>query len=134
MRRKLCCTASLFVAVTLIANAGSQLTHEAVLKETLGALEKLSATLAGIRDAETAKLAQSDLRKSADQWKALMKKAEELPPPNKEEKEKLEKAYAPKLEEARRKLFGEVDRVRSVAGGREALQVIDAVLNRKPKR
>jgi len=116
-----------------LAHAGEG-RFEGVLKELVGSLDKLTSTLAGITDEESAKSAQPELRKLAAQWQLLMKKAEDVAPPTKEEKERLEKAYAAKLTEARRKLFGEVERVREVAGGREALKEIAGVLARKSKK
>ena len=107
---------------------------EGVLKEVVGVLDKLATTLTGITSEDSAKAAQPELRKLAAQWQTLMKKAEDVAPPTKEEKDRLEKAYAAKLTEARRKLFGEVERVREVAGGREALKEISGVLERKSKK
>lgn len=121
----------LTVAASVDAGEGR---FEGVLKDLVGALDKLTTTLAGITNEDSAKEAQPELRKLAAQWQTLMKKAEDVAPPTKEEKERLEKAYATKLTEARRKLFGEVERVREVAGGREALKEISVVIARKSKK
>jgi hypothetical protein len=123
---------ALFLSISLAVQAGPA-RFEEVLKDLLGTMDKLTTTLATIRDQDSASAAKPELRKSAGHWQALLKKAEDVAPPNKEEKEQLEKAYAGKLEEARKKLFGEVQRVRAVPGGREALKEISGVLSRKPK-
>ena len=96
--------------------------------------DSLTATLATIRDEETAKGAQPELRKTAAKWKLIKQKAEDLPPPSRQEKDRLEKQYKMKLEEAQKKLFGEVARVRMVSGGREALLEISSVLEKKAKK
>src|SRR5437879_9732057 len=85
--------------------AGTNARFEGVLKDLLGTLDKLSGTLTGIRDQETAKAAQPELRKLAGHWQALIRKAEDVAPPNREEKERLEKEYSRKLDDARNKLF-----------------------------
>lgn len=124
-------TGCVIMALALGAAQAGEARFEGVLKDLLGTLDMLSATLGGIRDQDTAKAAQPELRKSAVRWQALMKKAEDVAPPTKEERERLEKQYAQKLEEARKKLLGEVERVRSVPGGNEALKEISGVLKRK---
>ena len=123
-----------FGAAVTLAYGHGEARFEAVLKEMLGTMEKVTTNLAGIRDEETAKAAQPELRKLAGQWQALIKKAEDVAPPNREEKTRLEEAYAGRFMEARKKLFGEVERVRGVAGGREALAEISAVIQRKSKQ
>jgi hypothetical protein len=89
--------------------------------------------LTTIRDEDTARSAQPDLRKAAGKWQLIKKKAEGLPPPSKEEKDRLAKQYKSKLEEAQKKLFGEVARVSAIAGGRQALLEISGVLEKKGK-
>ncbi|MBI3407143.1 MAG: hypothetical protein HY040_02150 [Planctomycetes bacterium] len=128
------CSALLCLALVGSVHAGGEGRFEGVLKDLVGALDKLTTTLGGIRDEDSAKAAQPELRKMAVQWQALMKKAEDVAPPTKEEKDRLEKAYATKLTEARKKLFGEVERVREVAGGPQALKEISGVLARKSKK
>lgn len=125
---------TLTLALGAKVEAGGAARFEQVLKDLGATMEKLTSTLAGIRDQDSAKSAQPELRKVAGHWQALMKKADDVAPPNKEEKERLEKEHRPKLEEARKKLFVEVQRVREVPGGREALKEISAVLERKPKQ
>ena len=78
-------------------------------------------------------LSTGDLRKAAGKWQLIKKKAEGLPPPSKEEKDRLAKQYKTKLEEAQKKLFGEVARVSAIAGGRQALLEISGVLEKKGK-
>ena len=60
-------------------------------------------------------------------------KAESIKPPVKEEKERLEKEYKPKLFEAQKKLFGEIGRVKLLTGGQVALKEIRAVMELKKK-
>jgi hypothetical protein len=104
---------------------------EEVVKQMIATMDSLTATLATIRDDESAKAAQADLRKAADKWQLVKKNADKLPPPEKQEKDRLAKEYKTKLEQAQKKLFGEVARVSAVPGGRAALLEIRAVLDKK---
>jgi hypothetical protein len=104
-----------------------------VIKEMLGTIDKLTVTLMTIKDEETAKSARPELRKSAAQWLLVREKAEKMKPPTKEEKERLEKEFKEKLIVAKKKLDGEIDRVKRLPGGKEALQEIRLVLDRKAK-
>ncbi len=112
--------------------AGSE--FENIVKKMLGTMEGLTTTLGTIRGEETAKAAKPELRKQASQWAEIKKKADGLPPPSKEEKERLAKEYKTKLEEAQKNLFKEVRRVMDVAGGREALLEISSVLAKNTKK
>ena len=107
---------------------------EDVVKQMLDTMGSLTTTLATIRDDETAKSAQPDLRKAAGKWQLIKKKAEGLPPPSKEEKDRLAKEYRTKLEEAQKKLFGEVARVSTIPGGRAALLEVSSILGKKNKQ
>jgi hypothetical protein len=104
---------------------------EEVVKQMIATMDSLTTTLATIRDEESAKAAQAHLRKAADKWQLVKKNADKLPPPEKQEKDRLAKEYKPKLEQAQKKLFGEVARVSAVPGGRAALLEIRAVLDKK---
>ena len=100
----------------------------------LETMDSLSTTLATVRDEASAKAAEPDLRKAADKWQLVKKNAALLPPPVKEEKDRVAKQYRAKLEQAQKKLFGEVARVSTVPGGRMALLQISAVLDKKSKQ
>ena len=104
---------------------------EEVLKDTVGTLDKLTATLAGIKDEESAKAAKPELKATATRWVAIRKKAEGLKPPTKEEKQRLEKEYKGKLETAQKKLVAEIGRVKGVPGGPDALLEIAPVMDKK---
>jgi hypothetical protein len=133
--RYVCLTAALFLgAIPTGLPAGEKSTYEDVVKEMLATMDQLTMTLSTIRDEETAKDAQPELRKAAGKWQAIKKKAEGLPPPSKEEKDRIAKQYKEKLEVAQKKMFGEVGRVRMVSGGREALLEISSVLDKKSKK
>jgi hypothetical protein len=105
----------------------------AVVKEMLGVMAKLTTALSGIKDGATAETARPELSKLAKEWTAIRAKAEKAPPPSKEERARLEKDFKSQMELAQRKLFGEVDRVRNIAGAREALEEIRGVLTRTMK-
>jgi uroporphyrinogen-III decarboxylase len=110
--------------------AGGGGPYEAVVKEMLTNLEQMSATLMTVTDEDTAKAARPDLKKAADAWLVARKKADALPPPEPDVKDKLAKEYKPKLDASVKKLFGQVLRVQEVRGGKDALQEIAGVLNK----
>jgi hypothetical protein len=125
-----CMTAGLLAlllgAATLSAGAAER--HEAVLKEMIGAVDKLGEALKAVEDADSAKAAKPELKKGAQTFLAARAKAGKLPPPDKEAKDRLAKTYRPKLEEAMKKLFTEVRRVEKVPGGAAALVEIQPIL------
>jgi len=123
----------LTAVLALPARGGDIASFEAVLKDMLGTMDKLTATLTAVKDEATAKAARPELQKNAEHFAAIRKKAATLRPPNKEEKEKLEKEYRPKLLESNKKLLGEMVRVSSVPGGKEALKELSELLN-PPKK
>jgi len=107
--------------------------REAVVKGMIGFMEKLTRTLKTVQDEDTAKAVRPELKKSADEWTALRKLAENIPPPTKEEKEKdgLAKEYRGKLEEAHKKLLAEIARVSLLPGGNDALTEVRKILTAK---
>jgi hypothetical protein len=108
--------------------AGEESPHEQTLKVMLASLNKLTAALAGVKDAETAQAARPELKKAADTWVAARAKADKLPPPEPAEKARLTKQYKPKMDEALKKLNVEVGRLQSVPSAKEALQELRPVL------
>lgn len=124
-----------FAALTLLASAvfaGDSARLEDIVKSMLGAMDRLSSALSTIQDEDTARAAHPDLKKGAEEWLVLRKRAENVPPPTREEKVKLEKEFKGKIEEAQKKLFTEIARVQNVPGGKEALQEVSKALD--PRR
>jgi ribonuclease D len=113
---------------TVAAQNGAS--HEEVVKGMLTTLDKLAQTLKTVQDRETATAAVPELRKEAAAWQQLRKKAKELPPPDRPEKDRLAKEYRAKLDEARTRLLTEVARVQLVPGGLTALQELRPVLTK----
>jgi hypothetical protein len=116
------------------SSGGEAASFEAVLKDMIATMDKLSATLSGVKDEATAKAARPELQKNAEHFVAVRKKSETVRPPTKEEKERLEKEYRPKLFESQKKLFGEIARVRTIPGGKDALQELGELLNPPKKK
>jgi hypothetical protein len=104
-----------------------------VVLQMLEVMDKLTASLATIKDQDTAEAARPELRKLTKDWTALRDKAEKVPPPAQPEKERLQKEFKAKLEAAQRKLFGEVARLRMIPGARAVLEEIRSVLARPTK-
>jgi hypothetical protein len=97
-------------------------------------MERMTTSLGTIKDEETAKAARPELRKAAEHFVTIRKKADILKPPTKEEKDRLEKEFRPKLDEATKKLLAEIGRVEPVPGGKEALKEIRAAVNPELKK
>ncbi len=121
-------------AATTAQDVGKATPYEVVIKQTLETMDTLTKTLKSIRDLDTAKSAKAELAKTAEQWHGVQKKSAELPPPAKEEKDRLAKLYKMKLEEAQKNLFGEAARVRNIPGGPDVLLAISGVLDKKAKK
>jgi hypothetical protein len=122
-------------AASATAQEVSKITpYETVIKQTLDTMDTLTKSLKSIRDENTAKSAKAELGKAAEQWQAVQKKSAELPPPSKEEKDRLAKLYKTKLEEAQKNLFGEAARVRNISGGPDVLLAISSILDKKAKK
>jgi hypothetical protein len=113
------------------AAGGSPASFADVVKAMLGTMDKLTTSLAGITDEETAKSARPELLKAATGWQEIREQAAKMRPPSREEKEKLEKEYKEKMQVAQKKLFAEIARVKGVPGGRQALKEISAALGKK---
>jgi hypothetical protein len=108
-------------------------THDDVIKQMLATLDRIATTLESITTQESADAAKPQLQKSSKEWLAVRAKAEKLPPPSREEKDRLEKEFKGKLDAAQKKLAGEVMRGKNIPGGPEALQEIRSVLIKQMK-
>ncbi len=126
--------ALLVVLLLVVGSARAQEpNHAEVVTKVLDVLERLSKSLATITTQETADAAKVELGKLANEWTATREQAEKLPPPSREDKDRLEKEFKSKLDSAQKKLFGEVVRVQVIPGGVAALQEIRGVIARKSK-
>jgi hypothetical protein len=95
--------------------------YEGLVKEMLSTVEQITKTLQTVKDRTSAETARPELRKAAEKMLELRKKAEEWKQPNKEEKDRLAKEYAPKLEGAVKQLREATVLVKGVPGGEEAI-------------
>jgi hypothetical protein len=111
----------------LVSRAGEESPHEQAIKQSMRSLDKITAILASVTDAETATAARPDLRKAAVAWNDAKKKTAEIPPPDQAEKDRLVKGYKTKMDETLKKFFTEAGRVRGFRAGKEALQEIKSV-------
>ena len=127
------CVCLALTGAVLRAQDGAPASLKEVIEEVLVTFEQLTAALKTVQDEKSAEAARPDLRKAAKRFVDLRTKTESMKPPAKEEKERLEKEYKPKLFEAQKKLFGEIGRVKSVPGCQGALQEIQAVVVHKKK-
>ena len=95
--------------------------REEIIKNMLTAMGKVTKTLSTIQDEESARASNGELKKTAEEWRLLRKKAENVPPPSMKEKERLAMLYKGKLEESQKLLFTQILRVQQVPGGKDAL-------------
>ena len=107
----------LFVAVGF-AGAAQGSSYEQALQQVVESFDKIGVTLKTIVDEESAAAAKPDLRKSAASFLEARTKAAKMPPPEKDEKVRLEKLYKPKLDASMKKMFTEVRRVEAIPGGK----------------
>jgi hypothetical protein len=126
------------VGAALLALAGARAPaqqpaspYEAVVKEMIAATDGLTAVLATIKDAPSAEAARPELKKAAAAFLEVRKRAEGLPQPSQEERDRIQAKYQKKLARAVDHYLEERGRVATVGGGREALQEL-AVLDRPP--
>jgi hypothetical protein len=108
--------------------AGEESQHELAVKQMLKSLDKLTMTLASIKDGDTAEAARPELKKAAENWVDVKTKAGKLAPPDKAEKDRLAKEYKGKMDEAIKKFLTEYGRVRILPAGKEVLMEIKAVV------
>ena len=116
-----------------LAGAGDGSPYEQTMQKMLSSLDKINTALKSIDTEETAKNAQPDLRKAADTWVEARARAAKLPPPERDEKERLTKLYKPKFDDALKRMVTEIQRVNVVPGGKEALKEIAGVLKKDGK-
>lgn len=95
--------------------------HEAVVKEMLAGIDKLTAVLATIKDEATATEARPELKKAVTAFLATRKKAASLPQPGAQERDRVSRAYRKKLADAVNRYLQERGRVSRIAAGRDAL-------------
>jgi septal ring factor EnvC (AmiA/AmiB activator) len=108
-------------------------TYEGLVKEILATVDQLTKTLKTVKDRDSAEAARPELRKAAKRMLDLRKKADEWKQPNKDQKDRLEKEYAPKLEAAVKELREVAAIVKSIPGGEEAVEEL-AVLKDKQEK
>jgi len=130
---KAICSTVAVLALIGLAGAGGAPTHDDIIKQMLTTLDKIATTLASITNQESADAAKPELQKSAKEWLAVRAQAEKLPPPSREQKERLDKEFKEKLEGAQKKLAGEVIRLKNIPGGPDALKEIRSVLAKQMK-
>ncbi len=134
MKRLLCS----LVALVSCAGVGFAADHleeqAAVIQSMLTAMDRITETLKNVVDKDSAQQNHAELQKLAKGWVALRKRAESVPPPTREEKEQLAKAYEYKMREAQKKLFVEIARVTIINGGSEVLSEIRSVYRPPEKK
>jgi hypothetical protein len=108
--------------------------HEQALNQALDSFESINKTLESIKDEESAGTAKPALKKAADSYLEARAKGDKLPPPEKEEKDRLAKIYKPKFNKAMEQMSIQIRRVELVPGGKEALKEIAPVLKKEAKK
>src|SRR5206468_4191610 len=106
--------------LALDSRAATGESYEDLVKDMLGTVEQITKVLIDIRDEGSANLQRPALKKAAEKMLQLRKQADEFKQPNKAEKDRLAKEYAPKFESAVKKMRDETIRVKGIPGGDEA--------------
>jgi type VI protein secretion system component VasK len=129
MKPSVLCGLGVLVLCTALG-AAQQPHYEGLVKDMLATVDEITTILMGVTDEEKAKEAAPSLKKQAEKMVELRKKADAWKQPDKAEKDRLAKEYAPKFEEAVKKLRDQTLRVGSVTGGEAALKEL-AILHPK---
>ena len=124
--------AALLSAGIVTATQGSP--HDQALKQALDSFDSINKTLMSIKDEESAGAARPELKKAADSYLDARAKGDKLPPPEKDEKDRLTKLYKPKFTMALEKMSTQIRRVEVIPGGKEALKEIALVLKKEGKK
>jgi hypothetical protein len=113
------------------SRAGEQSSYETIVKDMLATVDEINDILAGINEKEgSAEAATPKLKTAADKMLQLRKQAAQAKQPDKAEKDRLAREYAPKFELAVKKLRDQTHRVKGIPGGAEAVEKL-AVLEEK---
>ncbi|MBM3996148.1 MAG: hypothetical protein FJ303_18655 [Planctomycetes bacterium] len=125
--------ATLLAASVAVAALGSP--YEQALQQAVDSFEKIAGTLKGIKDEDTAAASKPELRKSALSYLEAVEKASKLPPPEKDEKARLEKLYKAKMEGVLKRISTEYRRVELIDGEKvkDALKELDVIFPRPKK-
>jgi hypothetical protein len=107
--------------------------YEQALQQVIDSFDQIGTTLKTIVDEDSAAGAKPSLRKSSEAFLEARAKGAKMQPPEKAEKERLEKIYKPKLDAAMNKTYTEVFRVKEIPGGKDALKEIRVVLKKDSK-
>jgi len=113
-----------------VASPAGEQAHERIVKEMLETMEQITKVLTGITNQDSAAAAAPNLKKAAEKMLQLRMEAAELKQPDKAEKDRLAKEYAPKMELAVKEMRKQTIRVKGIPGGDEAVMEL-AVLNEK---
>ncbi|HEX3316155.1 MAG TPA: hypothetical protein VHR72_14755, partial [Gemmataceae bacterium] len=101
------------------------------LGKMLGSLQAIGKSLEGITDEATATSVRPELKKQAQEFREARKLSEQVPPPTAEMREKIEKAWQPKFVAVRKVLEAQIARVQRVPGGKETLEELKPVFEKK---
>jgi hypothetical protein len=134
MKTGIVCVTVLSGLAMLSAGQGEEASHEAVLKNMLAALGQAAKILEGITDEPSALAARPDLKKVGQRLGALRKQARALKQPDKKEKDRLDREYRDKFDDALKKLRIQSIRVKAIPGGPETLKEIAVELEKKAKK
>jgi hypothetical protein len=129
----LICVCSL-TAVQPEGPPAKELTYEEVIKQTLSSLNQMTKALEPVKDEPSAKAALADLKKAAEQFIAVRKKAEQLNQPDLSAKDELDKKYKKQLVKAVLEFRAKVREVQEVPGSQELLKILEPVLKSGKKK
>jgi VIT1/CCC1 family predicted Fe2+/Mn2+ transporter len=107
--------------------------YEAVVQEVLTATEQLAAALAKVQDEASAQAARPELQQAVERLLTARRWASKMPQPKEQERDRLIKQYASKLEDAVTRYYQERRRVaRLPETVREVLHELDRLSADRP--
>jgi hypothetical protein len=134
MKTGIVCVTVLTGLAVLSVGQGGEPSYEAVVKEMLATLGQATKVLEGIIDEPSAVAARPELKKVGQRLAVLRKQAAALKQPEKKEKDRLEREYRNRFEDALKKWRLESIRVKAIPGGPEALKEIAVEPQKKKEK
>jgi hypothetical protein len=131
MKKTFALAAVLALCVGTTARAADSL--EKVIKDSLALMKKATTILKTIKDKDSAKAATPKLKDIQKEGKKLQARQKKLPKPTPEEAMGLVK-YLKQIKEVQTSLQKEVERVKKVPGGKEALKAADLDKKKGPPK
>ena len=117
----------IFSGIPCVFLLGCAYTHEQLAENAIAVLKDIADELSAIRDPAGAEAAIPRLKELGSQWRANERRMAKTKSPSTRALKELDKKYGGQLEEAMKRYFIEVARVKKIDGGEQALAALGEV-------